>query len=221
MAEFSEGHVFGIGGEMNTTVMPEVDDITGENVMHAERRHTRLSRRRLMAFLDMVQVRVPQAFDQGDRMLGTWARGRIETQIDYVGVSKGATATASVHRERGRYMSASDHFPIHAKVSFKLAVKTEEWDGIKIKSLKGWQPSTPADLAKFQQRVLETCGKSQSLGRKEEMVRKLAMNTPHTQFHLRLKHANLNVNQDISRVKREIRESVHNLTEVGVKVIKK
>lgn len=201
------GHVFVLGGDFNTIAIPSIDEVIGDFVMNASKNHSRLSRRRLMAFLDDCHLVVPQTYGQEGRVLSTWERGDSKTQIDYIGISRGAVSSAEVCTIRGVNMSASDHFPVHARVEFEMTAKEKKWDGAMARSLKGWQLESVQDLEQFKRRALVTCRSARGLENKELLLKQLAEDTPHSTFNSRRRHGNLNINRTL----RSIRKSFENV----------
>lgn len=76
------------GRGFNTTVYLDIEGVTGGRVMEANKKRSRVSRRRLAAFIDLFGLRVPQTYNQGMEPLETWESRVCKMQIDYAGVRK-------------------------------------------------------------------------------------------------------------------------------------
>lgn len=86
-------------------------------------------------------------------------------------------------QKRVEYVGRSDQFPVAVHVKFAVLCNRGWGHGLKVKSLKGWQPKTMSDYRSYRDRVLEGCRITHGLTRKEERVRDVARATTHTTFN--------------------------------------
>lgn len=210
-----------IGIDANTTLLPNMTNITGQFTLPPLPSHNNLSRNRILNIIELLGLKALQTYAQkGFDNLVTRSENNSRSQIYYILIPQHKKLKAYVSKTNGKDADLkSDHHPIIVYIEEEDTQTTTEKKHATTPSTKGWIPKTIIRAMNFKNRIMTMLNITTTLQQAISMIHETASTTAHTTLNSRKRPKNTTYNRNIRTITAQIALGCH--PREAVKILRK